>query len=83
MEQTGMEIKRYGSTCKIKQVKNSDTVDAEVYDFIERQTLTVVVGRAVKVPMKWNGKLYEGRMAGLDFTTEGPTVTKTKVGSRG
>jgi hypothetical protein len=75
-----MEIKRYGSTCKVKQVKNSNTVDAEVYDFTERQTLTVVVGKSIKVPMKWNGKLYEGRMAGIDFVSEGPSVSVTKTG---
>jgi hypothetical protein len=30
--------------------------------------------------MIWNGKLYEGRMAGIDFTTSGPTITKTTSG---
>jgi hypothetical protein len=30
--------------------------------------------------MTWNGKMYEGRMAGIDFVSEGPTIIKTKIG---
>lgn len=30
--------------------------------------------------MVWNGKMYEGKMAGIDFISEGPRVTKNTVG---
>ena len=33
--------------------------------------------------MKWNGKLYEGRAAGMDFTSKGPAVSRTQTGIRG
>ena len=78
-----MEITRVSDKCTVKQDKNNKTVEAEVMDFRENQNLTVILNKSVKLNMVWNGKLYEGRMAGLDFTTEGPTVTKTKVGSSG
>ena len=76
-----MEINRVGSTCIIQQVGNSSkNVSAEVHEFKENEHLTVVLNKSVKLSMKWNGKLYEGRMAGLDFVTTGPKVNKTKTG---
>ena len=39
--------------------------------------------KSVKLPMKWNGKVYEGRMAGMDFTSTGPKITITQESSRG
>ena len=33
--------------------------------------------------MKWNGSYYEGRSAGMDFESAGPTVSKTYTGLRG
>jgi hypothetical protein len=75
-----MEVRRYGDKCNVKQVNTSKIVEAEVFDFREHDTLTVVFGKAIKVPMVWNGKLYEGKMAGIDFVSEGPTVKVTKTG---
>jgi hypothetical protein len=80
MGQTIMEIIRYGDKCSIKQANSGKTVDAEVYEFKERERLIVVLNKSVKLPMIWNGKLYEGRMAGIDFTTSGPSITKTTSG---
>lgn len=75
-----MEVVRYGKTCTVKQANSSKTVEAEVHEFKEREKLTVVLNKSVKLPMVWNGKLYEGKMAGLDFVTSGPTVNKTTTG---
>ena len=36
--------------------------------------------KSVKLPMTWNGKLYEGKMAGIDFTSAGPSINKTTSG---
>ena len=55
-------------------------VSAEVHEFKENERLTVVLNKSVKLAMKWNGKLYEGRMAGLDFVTTGPKINKTTTG---
>ena len=76
-----MEISRVSSTCIIQQVGSSNkNVSAEVHEFKENERLTVVLNKSVKLAMKWNGKLYEGRMAGLDFVTTGPKVNKTTTG---
>ena len=52
-------------------------------DFKEKEVLNVVLNKSVKMSMKWNGKCYEGRMAGMDFISDGPAVSKTQTGSRG
>jgi hypothetical protein len=75
-----MEIVRYGDKCVVTQDKSSKSVEAVVFDFKEQQNLTVVLNKSVKLSMVWNGKLYEGRMAGIDFTSPGPSVTVTKTG---
>ena len=51
-----------------------------VFEFKERKSLTVVLNKSVKLPMTWNGKLYEGKMAGIDFTSAGPSINKTTSG---
>lgn len=78
-----MEVTRHESKCLVKQANTSKEVEAEIFDFKEKDRLTVVLNKSVKLPMIWNGKLYEGKMAGMDFTTAGPKVTKTQTGSRG
>jgi hypothetical protein len=40
--------------------------------FNEGRNLTAIVNKAVKLLMTWNGRQYEGRMAGIDFTSAGP-----------
>ena len=75
-----MEVVRYGETCTVKQAYSSKTVEASVHEFKERQNLTVVLNKSVKLPMVWNGKLYEGKMAGIDFTSAGPTINRTTTG---
>jgi hypothetical protein len=77
------EILRYNSICKVKQESTGKTVDAVVHEFKEKDRLTVILNQSVKLAMKWNGKVYEGRMAGLDFISNGPNVTKTQVSIRG
>lgn len=75
-----MEVIRYGDKCTIKQANSSKVVEAEVYEFREQKNLTVVLNKSVKLPMVWNGKLYEGKMAGIDFVSSGPTISKNKTG---
>ncbi len=77
------EVIRYGDKCTVKQANNNKSVEAEVFSFKEHGSLTVVLNKSVKLPMIWNGKLYEGKMAGIDFTSTGPTINKTKTSIRG
>jgi hypothetical protein len=63
---------RFESTCEVKQDATGKTVVAEVMDFNEGRNLTVVMNKSVKLLMNWNGRVYEGRMAGMDFISNGP-----------
>lgn len=76
-------ITRHSDTCDIVNVSKHTVVEAVVQDFVEKATLNVVLNKSVKLSMKWNGRLYEGRMAGMDFTSTGPSVSKTQTGIRG
>ena len=76
-------IIRHGEVCQVMQIASKRTVEAVVQDFDERNKLTVILNKAVKIHMKWNGQLYEGRGAGMDFTSPGPSVTRTKTTARG
>ena len=51
--------------------------------FNEGRNLTVVINKSVKILMNWNGRVYEGRSAGMDFESDGPAITRTKTSSRG
>jgi len=76
-------IIRHSNTCQVKMAKSSKTVEAEVSQFIFEQVLEVVLNKSVKLKLKWNGKVYEGRGAGMDVESVGPTITRTQTTSRG
>jgi len=76
-------IIRHSNTCQVKMAKSSKTVEAEVSQFIFEQVLEVVLNKSVKLKLKWNGKIYEGRGAGMDVESNGPTITRTQTTSRG
>jgi hypothetical protein len=76
-------ITRHSDTCQITQTASKKSVEAVVQDFVEHNRLAVILNKSVKISMKWNGKLYEGRGAGMDFTSTGPTVSRTQSSSRG
>lgn len=76
-----MEVIRVGTTCEVVAVANSKKcVIAEVHEFKQNDRLVVVLDKNVKLHMKWNGRTYEATMGGLDFVSDGPTVTKNKTG---
>lgn len=76
-------VTRHSETCTVKQVPANRSTQGVVHEFIENDRLTVVVNKAVKIGMKWNGRVYEGRAAGMDFESDGPSVSKTQTGIRG
>jgi hypothetical protein len=67
----------------IKMAKSSKMTEAVVESFEEHIKLNVIINKAVKINMKWNGQKYEGRSAGMDFESNGPSITRTQTGSRG
>jgi len=76
-----MEIIRHAETCTV--TVGSRTVEAVVDQFIFERILDVVLNKSVKLKMKWNGRCYEGRSAGMDIESSGPKITKTQTGIRG
>jgi hypothetical protein len=67
----------------IKMAKSSKITEAVVESFEDKVKLNVIINKAIKINMIWNGKKYEGRSAGMDFESDGPTVSKTQTGVRG
>lgn len=76
-------IIRHANTCQIKMAKNSKTIEAVVDQFIFEQVLDVILNKSVKLKLKWNGRCYEGRSAGMDIESNGPAVTYTQTTSKG
>jgi len=64
----------------VRQTSSGREVKGEIMAFNEGRNLIVVVNKTVKILMSWNGKCYEGRSAGMDFTSDGPQVSKTQTG---
>lgn len=73
----------HSDTCKLIQESTGKSVEAVVQSFQEHQNISVIVNKSVKLSLKWNGRVYEGRMAGMDFTSDGPAIRKTQTGLRG
>jgi hypothetical protein len=77
------EILRHSKTCTVKQAHCNKSVEADVHEFKDKDRLVVVLNQSVKLSMKWNGRLYEAKMAGIDFISTGPSITKTQTTIRG
>jgi hypothetical protein len=73
-------ITRHSDKCIVKQAASGREVEGEIMSFNEGRNLTVVINKTVKILMNWNGRMYEGRVAGMDFLSDGPTLTKTQTG---
>lgn len=73
-------ITRHSDTCTVTQANTNREAKGEVMSFNEGRNLTVVVNKSVKILMNWNGRVYEGRAAGMDFESNGPAITKTQIG---
>jgi hypothetical protein len=64
----------------VTQANSGKSVMAEVMSFNEGTNLVVIMNKSVKLSMSWNGKVYEGRMAGMDFVSNGPKGQKYSEG---
>lgn len=62
----------YEDTCKVVCEGNGKTVTADILQFNETRNLTVAINKSIKLIMSWNGRVYEGRMGGMSFVSEGP-----------
>lgn len=74
-------MKRYvAETCTITCEDNDRTMIADVLDFKEQKYLAVSLEKSLKLEMRWNGKIYEGRLGRMSFVSTGPKVTEVKQG---
>lgn len=64
---------KHENICELYCVDTDRTQQAEVLDFNLHRHLTVAIA-GNKITLSWNPKFehYQGKMAGLDFTSEGP-----------
>lgn len=67
-------------TCEIICEGNGKKVVADVLSFNEKKNLTVSIDKSVKVLLSWNGRIYEGRMGGMSFVSDGPVIRVVKQG---
>jgi hypothetical protein len=69
----------FGKTAILTNTRNEQAVDAEVDNVRANESLDAFVAHT-KIHMRWNGKTYVGNIAGMEFTTPGPTQHNTKQG---
>jgi hypothetical protein len=69
-----------GDDCEILCEDNGRKMVADIIAFKEYQYLTVAVEKELKLELRWNNKIYEGRMGRLSFTSEGPVIRDFKQG---
>lgn len=61
--------------CKVRSVPGNRIAEGVVMEFQPGVSITAVVNKTMKIIMRFNGRVYEGRAAGMDFETTGPTTT--------
>ena len=69
-------------TCEIMCEDNGRRMVGEILSFRDRDQVAVSIDRQVKLDMRWNGAVYEGKMANLSFTTNGPIIRNIKQGRK-
>jgi hypothetical protein len=69
--------------CIVKAVASGKEMDADVIAFHEKRNLTVAINKSVKLLMTWNGRMFEGKAAGMDFESNGPKVIAEYKSPRG
>jgi len=73
----------YSETCKVTAVASNKTTDAHVLTLRIGEYMSVSLNRSVKLNMTWNGRCFEGRVAGMDFESAGPEILNVSKGPRG
>lgn len=67
----------YDKKAMLRNTRNDQEVECEVDNIKEGVSLDAFIVNT-KIHMRWNGKTYVGNMAGLEFTTSGPTQREIK-----
>ena len=69
-------------TCEVLCEDNGRKMVADLLSFRERDHLAVSIEKQLKLEMRWNGNIYEGRIGSKTFTSDGPLVRNVKQGRR-
>ena len=75
-----MKREYVSDTCEIICEDNGRKMVADMLSFKEHQYLTVSLEKQLKLEMRWNGNIYEGRLGRMSFTSEGPVIRNFKQG---
>jgi hypothetical protein len=70
---------KYQDTATLTCLENNKTMQGEILDFRPAYMLSVSIGRAVKITLRYNTekKLYLGRVGSLEFSSQGPDTVET------
>ena len=74
------EILRHSDTCIVKVTGSSNSIEAVVGKFLFEDRLEVILNKSVKLSLKWNGSVYEGKGAGMDLESNGPEYSVSRTG---
>lgn len=74
-----MSRTEYEKKVMLTNTKSDVSVEADIDNFREGQRFDAFVATN-KIPMKWNGKVYVGNMAGMEFISSGPHVYRINQG---
>lgn len=75
-----MKREYVSDTCEIICEDNGRKMVADMLSFKEHQYLTVSLEKQLKLEMRWNGNIYEGRLGRMSFVSEGPVIRSVKQG---
>lgn len=74
-------MKQYiDNTCEVICEDNNKSTTADILSFNEKRNLTVSINKSIKLLLSWNGRIYEGKMSGMTFVSNGPKITVVKEG---
>lgn len=69
----------FGKSAMLTNTRNNQTVECEIDNVKANESLVAFIATN-KIHMRWNGKIYVGNIAGMEFTTLGPQEFNTKKG---
>jgi hypothetical protein len=69
-------------TCEVLCEDNGRKMVADLLSFRENDHLAVSLEKQLKLEMRWNGQIYEGRIGSKTFTSDGPLIRNYKQGRK-
>jgi hypothetical protein len=69
----------FGKTAILTNTRNDQSVEVEVDNVKINESLDAFIANN-KIHMRWSGRIYVGKVHGMEFTTPGPQQFNTKKG---